>query len=478
MKLQKFCKFLNLVTDDNDEIISSITANSEDVNKGSVFIALKGSVFDGNDYIEDVLSKGAILVLSDNDNMRNQNKRISYIENLSSKLGDIASIFYQNLPSNIIAVTGTNGKSSVVDIARQLFIALKADAASFGTMGLYYNNKIKSELSHTTPDIFSLYKSLNNLKLENFDNVLFEASSHGIEQGRIDNIPINIAVFTNLTQDHLDFHGNMENYFCAKSKLFSKHLNDDGVAIINADSNYAKKLKSICGLRGIKYFDFGKGAKDVRILDSGEGAIIIEYQGTKYEVPCHLTGSFQIYNMVCAISILINSGINLEQIIPVCSAVKAVAGRLEEIPVGNHKGYKVFIDYAHTPDALEKALQSLKDYVKHPSRLIVVFGCGGNRDHDKRFIMGEIAKQNSDYVIVTDDNPRNEDPKEIRSEILSAVPNAKEIADRKEAILHALNIAKPGDIILIAGKGHENYQIIGNKKIDFDDAQIVRNEVL
>lgn len=470
MKLNEFCKLLNLPVQKQNSIIENITINSKEVKENSIFIALKGKKFDGNSYINDAFKRGALIVLSDNKERSEHHSQIFYIANLPLKLGEIAGLFYGAIPNNIIAVTGTNGKSSVVDFAMQLFVKLNYDAATIGTMGFYYNNKLLKQLANTTPDILSLYKYLSSLDKKHCHNVLFEASSHGITQGRIANIPIQIAVFTNLTQDHLDYHHDMENYFAAKAKLFANYLAGNGIAIVNADSNYAVKLKAICDLRGIKYFDFGKNAEHLKIIEYDEKNITIKYQNKIYQIPWHLKGEFQIYNIICAISILLNSAINLENIISQTASIMPVKGRLEEIKVT--KEYKVFIDYAHTPSALENALCSLRPYVS--GKLILVFGCGGERDQQKRPLMGQVAEKYSDYIIVTDDNPRNEDADNIRSDILANISNAKEIAGRKTAILHALNIVESGDVILIAGKGHEDYQIIGDNKQDFNDAQIVK----
>lgn len=453
--------------------VNHITLNSREVKKDSIFVALTGNKFDGNDYIDDALNKGASIILSDNKAISAGHNKIHYIEDLSSKLGEIAFSFYNKMPKNIIAVTGTNGKSSVVDFARQFFTYLDIDAATIGTMGVSHNKQMVKTLSHTTPDIFTLYQIFYDLSQKQCENILFEASSHGIAQGRINKLPVKIAVFTNLTQDHLDFHHHMESYFAAKAQLFSKYLLHNGVAIVNADSNYAKKLESICILRGIRYFDFGKTAKTLKILAHKKNLITINYQQKEYSIPCSLKGEFQIYNMICAISILLNSGVSIEDISQKSAQILPVAGRLEEINI--KKDYKVFVDFAHTPSALENVLKSLRPYVA--GRLILVFGCGGDRDKEKRPLMGKIAQEYSDYTIVTDDNPRNENPASIRSEILSELSNAAEVSDRKKAIINALNLAKSGDVVLIAGKGNENYQIIGDRKKDFNDAKVIINEI-
>ena len=475
MELRDLLHFLNLSPAAElklDQYITNLTLNSKKVTKNSVFVALKGTKSNGNDYIDAAFSQGAICVLSDNINAIERN--IFYIANLKEKMAKIAQFFYPNLPHNIIAVTGTNGKTSVVDFIRQLLWLLKSQVATIGTMGIYRNDKLLEPVINTTPDIFSLHQAFSDFAKENCDNVVFEASSHAIDQARIAGLAINIAAFTNLTQDHLDYHQNMENYFAAKAKLFSSYLISNGIAVINSDSDYAKKLKAICNLRRIKTITYGRRDADLLLHSYENNKITLNYNNISYEAVFNLSGDFQIDNILCAVAILLALNIDMKDIISVTANLVAVKGRIEEVQLAEN--FRVFVDYAHTPAALENILLSLKPYVAEQGRLIVVFGCGGERDMAKRAIMGEIADKYSDYIIITDDNPRNEDASSIRTEILSAINNktVQEIPDRTTAIKTALDIAQEGDIILIAGKGHENYQIIADQKLYFDDVEIVK----
>ena len=471
------CDISSLSDDIIKQIIKKITLNSRQVTKNSVFIALKGAEFDGNNCIKDALSSGAIAILSDNKLFAKQNNNIFYIKDLANNLIKIAQFYYDDLPHNMLAVTGTNGKTSIVNFVKQLYVLLKKPIATIGTMGAEINlldQLIKLNSTHTTPDIFTFYGLANQAKKSACDDLIFEASSHAIIQGRMAGIKVKIAAFTNLSQDHLDYHKNMENYFAAKAKLFSNYLYNDGVAIINSDSDYASKLAEICKVKSIKCFFYGKKqSSDLKLLSMHNNLINLEYLGNLYKINFYLKGEFQLYNLLCAIAILLHNDIKFDDIIKKIPYLQAVEGRLEEIKIKDN--FRVFIDYAHTPDGLENLLKSVIDF--RQKNIILVFGCGGDRDQDKRALMAEIASKYSDYIIVTDDNPRNEDAQEIRRQILAAITNQDnviEVADRKKAIIKALNIAKQDDIILIAGKGHEKYQIIGNKKYFFSDSNIVK----
>jgi UDP-N-acetylmuramoyl-L-alanyl-D-glutamate--2,6-diaminopimelate ligase len=466
----------NLEQGFHNKTIERITLNSKKIIKNSIFISLKGQSFDGNNYIEDALSSGAITILSDNQSLANVDKNIFYVQDLAINLVKIAQYYYNNLPGNLVAVTGTNGKTSIVNFVKQLYCLLKKPVATIGTMGSNINlldKVIKLDSTHTTPDILSFYDVANRAKSSGCDNLIFEASSHAIAQKRIAGVKVKIAAFSNLSQDHLDYHQNMENYFAAKAKLFSNYLHNDGIAIINSDSEYAIKLADICKQRSINCFFYGKKALDLKLLPLNNEVINLLYKDHIYQFNFNLKGEFQLYNLLCAIAILLHNGFKISDIITQIPHLKAVEGRMEEIKIRDN--FRVFIDYAHTPDGLENVLKSVAGFSKR--KIILVFGCGGDRDKGKRSLMAKIASKYSDYIIVTDDNPRNEDPQEIRTQILNKINNKDnviEIANRKAAIIKALNIAKQDDIILITGKGHEKYQIINNKKYFFSDSCIVK----
>ena len=475
MILAQLLKELGNISSDLDDIVQDITLDSKNINKNTVFVALKGNKFDGNNYIKHAFIQGAIAILSDNKDIAKQYDKVFYIEDLKTNLVKIAKLFYHKLPQNFIAVTGTNGKTSIVDFARQLYLLLNHPIATLGTMGFYFNN-LKQELTlplnHTTPDIISFYKCSSKALKKEVNNLIFEASSHAIDQGRIAGIKVDIAVFSNLTQDHLDYHHNMENYFFAKAKLFSEYLSGDGIAVINADSDYAARLKEICQNRNIAYFDYGKSANSLKLLGYKDNMVEILYQDNKYKFNFNLGGEFQIYNLLSALAILLNNKFAIADIISKIPFLRAVEGRLQEVAI--KKDFRVFIDYAHTPDALKNLLITIKEFAQ--SKIILVFGCGGERDKEKRPLMGKVANQYSDYMIITDDNPRNEGAAIIRQEIMQSIEDkqkSQQIADRKEAIHVALKMAQKNDIILVAGKGHETYQIIADKKYFFSDSKVV-----
>ena len=354
MILAQLLKELGDISSNLDDVVQDITLDSKNISKNMVFIALKGNKFDGNDHIKEAFAKGAIAILSDNKNIAKQYDKVFYIEDLKTNLVKIAKLFYHKLPQNFIAVTGTNGKTSIVDFTRQLYLLLNQPIATLGTMGFYLNN-LKQELTlpltHTTPDIISFYKYSSKALEKQVNNLIFEASSHAIDQGRIAGIKVNMGVFSNLTQDHLDYHHNMENYFFAKAKLFSEYLSADGIAIINADSDYAARLKEICQNRNITYFDYGKRADSLKLLGYKDNMVEILYQDKKYKFNFNLGGEFQIYNLLSALAILLNNKFAIADIISKIPFLKAVEGRLQEVAI--KKDFRVFIDYAHTPDALK-----------------------------------------------------------------------------------------------------------------------------
>ncbi|MCK5546871.1 MAG: UDP-N-acetylmuramoyl-L-alanyl-D-glutamate--2,6-diaminopimelate ligase, partial [Rhodospirillaceae bacterium] len=355
----------------------------------------------------------------------------------------------------------------------QIWSSLGIKAASLGTLGLYTSNNnlknINQPGSHTTPDPVSLHRTLAKLTGLEVSNLVIEASSHGLEQYRLDGVRIKYGAFTNISRDHLDYHSSMESYMAAKLRLFTELLDTDGIAVINVDRPEGIKVEAACVARGLKTLSVGKNGRDIRILEavpenSGQ-QVKIEIGGKVFEINLPLVGLFQVENAAVALGLAIASGLNAADCVSALEHLNGVPGRMQAVSAGNEK--TVFVDYAHTPEALETVLKNLRPHTKN--NLVVVFGAGGDRDTGKRSKMGSVAAAHADRIIVTDDNPRNEDPAAIRAEILKSSPGAIEIGDRHAAIFHAIDELKTGDVLLIAGKGHEQGQIIGDKTIPFDD---------
>ena len=438
-------------------LISGISSNSKEIKKNYIFFAIKGKKINGEIFINDAIKKGAsIIVCSNKCNFKNKNILIIKKKNVRNFLSLVASNFYKLKPKNIIAVTGTNGKTSVADMFYQLFKLNNIPAASIGTLGIKYNNKIiKTGL--TSPDTITLHKNLNFIKKNNIDNVIIEASSHGLDQERLHHINFKSAIFTNFSQDHLDYHKNMQSYLNSKLILFSKILKKNSTIISDKDIKPFRVLKKISKKRSLK------------ILNINSEILKIKNSLPKFN-------DFKTKNLAMAILAAKICGLKDKLIYQKIKMIKDVKGRLELI-----KKYQndvmVFLDYAHTPDALLKTLMSLKkDYKK---KITLVFGCGGDRDKKKRPLMAKIANKYCEKIYVTDDNPRNENPKKIRKELLKHLSSDKSfnISKRSLAIKKSIKSANPREIILIAGKGHEEIQIYKNKSYNFSDKEIVKKIV-
>lgn len=464
-----------------DDIVTGISADSRKIETGNIFVAIKGSVYDGGKFIDNAVQKGAKIIIASED-IPYQNNSIHLLKTSNPRmvLSHLAARFYGSQPENIVAVTGTNGKTSVVNFTSQLWQKMGLQNANIGTIGIFKNGQMIESASNTTPDSVSFFVKLKELTEAGVTHLALEASSHGLDQYRIAGIKLKAAAFTNLSHDHLDYHGTMENYFAAKSKLFSEILADDGIAVLNADIEQFAPLVDICKARNIKIISYGRNKSDICLLslEQANGKQIAEFDffGKKHHQEFNLVGEFQIYNVMAALGLFIATTNNYG-IINMLGELTSALGRMEkaaEHPLGGD----IIIDYAHTPDALRKAMLALKTSYPH-SRLLLVFGCGGERDREKRFEMGKIAFRYADEIIVTDDNPRSEDPKMIRRQImLGCIGKAQEIADRREAIAYAISMMKKNDVLLIAGKGHEQTQIIGDLSYYFDDAKIARELVL
>jgi UDP-N-acetylmuramoyl-L-alanyl-D-glutamate--2,6-diaminopimelate ligase len=464
-----------------DPEIAGLTLDSRRVEPGFLFAALPGSRTDGRRYIDDAVARGAVAILTDDpksyEALARRERPVTFIgdENPRRRIARMAARFYRPQPETVVAVTGTNGKTSVTVFARQLWQALGSRAASLGTIGIVAPGFTRPG-SLTTPDPVTLHSELNVLAQGGIDHVAIEASSHGLDQYRLDGLRPKAAAFTNLTRDHLDYHRDMEGYRAAKERLFTEILPRDGVAVINLDDTTGAAIARDCAARGQQVMGYGtKAGAELRLALAQPTATGQKLRLELFGAPAHLTlpllGEFQALNALAALGLVIATGAAPERALPLLAKLKGAPGRMEQ--VGRHRsGAPIVVDYAHTPDALDQALRALRAHCR--GRLVVVFGCGGDRDPGKRPQMGTIAAERADRVIVTDDNPRGEDPAEIRRAILRAAPGAVEIGNRAAAIRHGLGLLRAGDALLIAGKGHETGQIVGGETLPFSDAEAAR----
>jgi UDP-N-acetylmuramyl-tripeptide synthetase/UDP-N-acetylmuramoyl-tripeptide--D-alanyl-D-alanine ligase len=468
---------LRVVRGDPARVICGLSADSRLLRPGMLFAALPGTVADGRAFITDALTAGATALLVEAGSpLPALNDNITVVEttHIRQTLPHLAAAYYQHRqPACVTAVTGTNGKTSTASFLRQIWAHLGLPAASLGTLGLVAPG-IDSPGKSTTPDPISLQATLANLADAGVNHLCMEASSHGLSQHRLDGVRLAAAAFTNITRDHMDYHHTLEAYFATKCRLFSELLPADGTAVLNADDASFPALKAIAQDRGLAVISYGERADDLR-LERREPSISgqrlnLRVMGTPMAVDLPLAGAFQAANALTALGLALACGAKKTAAVHALEHLQGVPGRLEK--VGDHNGASVFVDYAHTPDALEVVLLALRPHVS--GKLVVVFGCGGDRDAGKRPLMGAIAARLADRVIVTDDNPRSENAAEIRRQILIGCPNAEVIADRRHAIIAAVGALQAGDIVLIAGKGHESGQIIGDHVIAFDDRDEAR----
>ena len=456
-----------------DVLVMGLTADSRAVKPGFVFAALPGSKLDGAKFIPQALAQGAVGVVCKPGAYDGQGPIIT-VENPRRLLALMASRLYDAQPDTIVAVTGTNGKTSVAVFVRQIWEAMGFRPASLGTIGVVGPNGA-SYLGHTTPDPVDLAKLAADLAEDHVDHLAIEASSHGLEQNRLDGLRLTAGAFTNITRDHLDYHLTFEAYFAAKLRLFDELLPRGAGAVINMDSDHGADVLQHAQAAGLMPFTVGRNGKDLQLLASRrEGLsqiLTLNTQWGEFTVDLPLVGDFQVSNALVAAGLVIASGGEPKLTLHALESLKGAKGRLELVGLSS-AGAPIFVDYAHTPDALENALTSLRPNAS--AKLAVVFGCGGDRDKGKRPIMGTIATKLADRVIVTDDNPRSEEPSAIRAEIMAAAKGAEEIGDRAKAIATAVAKLAPGDVLLVAGKGHEEGQIIGNKTIPFSDHAAVK----
>lgn len=464
------------------KLFKGLTQDSRAVKKDWLFAALPGSKADGRAFIADAVRHGASVVLAAKGSEWPKDVPqgdVQFItdENPRRRLALMAAEFYALQPDYIAAVTGTNGKTSTVHFVKQLWALKGLKAASIGTLGVRGPDTVRSG-SMTTPDPVSLHAELADLAAVGVTHLAMEASSHGLDQYRLDGVKVKAAGFTNLTRDHLDYHGTMESYAHAKERLFSEVLEEGGIAVLNADIPEFETLKKIAGKTGAKILSYGYKGKDLKVLKAvpqpqGQN-LKLEILGKNYDVMLPVVGGFQVMNALCALGLVIAENTkHAESYIEFLSQLQGPPGRLQLVP--GHKNAAIYIDYAHTPDALETVLKALRPHTD--GKLVCLFGCGGDRDRGKRPIMGKIAKELADHVIVTDDNPRSEDPASIRKAIMDEAKGAEEIPGRREAIYHAVEILKKGDVLVIAGKGHEQGQIFADRTDPFDDFTEATNAI-
>lgn len=460
--------------------VSDVTDDSRKVKPGGMFIAISGNDRNGEKYIPNAVANGAKVVLLQESADRNlvekcKNAIFLFVPDVREAMATVAGNFFKSSFDNIATVTGTNGKSSTVDMFRQIANNLKIFTASIGTLGViaeHYEEKFGNHL--TSPGSIELNRILHNLTGK-VRNVVMESSSHGIEQRRMSGINFFVCGFTNFSEDHLDYHKTMESYWRAKLLLFSDLAPQSAKFVVNADCEKSEDIEKIADVRKMQCLSYGRYGRDFRILNIVSAGthqqVAFEHSGRLYSYDLPLMGEFQVYNSLCALGMCYCCGMSIEDIVNVMPKMQSIPGRLELVATNN--GTNIFVDYAHTPAALQSAISALKK----SGPVAVVFGCGGDRDKQKRKAMGQVAGKYADMVIVTDDNPRSENPTEIRKNITDGCPNAIEIADRAEAICYAIDQVRSGYSILVAGKGHEDYQIIGDQTIHFSDKEIILEHV-
>jgi UDP-N-acetylmuramoyl-L-alanyl-D-glutamate--2,6-diaminopimelate ligase len=457
-----------------DRDVGGVTADSRAVKRGDVFVAIAGSKADGARFIAPALAAGAAAIVAERkpDAPLPEGVAFARVANARRALALAAAKFYPRQPKTIAAVTGTSGKTSVVAFTRQIWSALGFSAASIGTIGVV-SPRGETYGSLTTPDPVALHRSIDTLAGDGVTHLAIEASSHGLDQFRLDGLRIAVGGFTNITRDHLDYHQNFEAYLAAKLRLFEALLERGSAAVIDVDHDHADAVLRAATTRGLSILSVGHSGTGIRLveakIDGFAQTLQLEHGGKSFQVRLPLVGEFQVENALVAAGLAIATGSEPAAVFPALENLKGAKGRLEL--VGSNRGAPIFVDYAHKPDALAKALDALRPYVT--GRLAVVFGAGGDRDRGKRPLMGAIAAEKADRVVVTDDNPRSEDAAAIRAAILAAARGAAEIGDRREAIRSAIAELRRGDVLLIAGKGHETGQIIGDRIVPFSDHEAV-----
>ncbi len=458
--------------------ITGLSVDSRQVKPGHLFAALPGTRMHGGEFIRYALRMEAAAILTDREGaaiaaaeLAASGAALIVVEDPRQVLAYTAALWFGRQPDTVVAVTGTSGKTSVASFTRQIWQALGHQAANLGTMGVL--GDFTAPLAHTTPEPITLHRVLRDMAEAGITHAAMEASSHGLDQGRLDGVRLKAAAFTNFSQDHLDYHAGFDEYFAAKAGLFARVLPDDGTAVINIDDPRGREMLEIARGRGQRLLTVGRDpAADLRItaqrFDATGQDLRFTHEGRPHLVRLALIGGFQAENVLAAAGLAMAAGDAPEAVVAALHGLTTVRGRME-LAAKRDNGATVFVDYSHKPGALASALQSLRPHVL--GRIVVVFGAGGDRDRLKRPLMGEVAARYADVAIVTDDNPRSEDPAAIRAEVMAGCPEATEVADRAEAILRGVDALGPGDALLVAGKGHETGQIVGNDIYPFDDAE-------
>lgn len=460
-----------------DPMIAGLAVDSRQVKEGYLFAALPGTRVHGGEFIQYALRMGAAAVLTDSmgaeiaeAELATSDAALVVVEDPRQALAWTAALWFGAQPQVMAAVTGTNGKTSVATFLRQIWMALGHQAINLGTTGV--EGAWSAPLQHTTPEPITLHRVLAEAATHGVTHAAMEASSHGLEQRRLDGVQLKAAAFTNFTQDHLDYHESFEAYFAAKAGLFRRVLPPDGTAVINLDDPRGAEMRAIAAARGQAVLTVGRAAGDLRLLaqrfDATGQDLRFSWMGQSHQARLDLIGGFQAENVLIAAGLAIACGEAAEAVFRTLPELTTVHGRMQ-LAATRENGAAVFVDYAHTPDAVATALKALRPHVM--GRLVAIVGAGGDRDRAKRPLMGAAAAANADMVFVTDDNPRSEDPAAIRAAVLEGAPEAVEVGDRAEAILRGVDALGPGDALLIAGKGHETGQTVGDDVLPFDDSE-------
>ncbi len=477
---------------DRDPKVTGLAVDSRDVGQGYLFAAMPGTRVHGGEFIQYALRMGASAILTDRQGAAIAEKELAVsdaalvvAQDPRQTLANTAALWFGAQPQTMVAVTGTNGKTSVATFLRQIWESLGHNAINLGTTGV--EGAWTAPLAHTTPEPITLHRTLAQAADHGITHGAMEASSHGLEQRRLDGVQLTAAGFTNFTQDHLDYHATFEAYFAAKAGLFRRVLPAEGTAVINIDDPRGLEMRAIAAARGQSVLSIGQGVAEQGVAEQGVGEqgvgdlhllaqrfdatgqdIRFMWQGSPHQARLDLIGGFQAQNVLLACGLAIAGGDAPEQVFETLAGLTTVRGRMQ-LAATRGNGAAVFVDYAHTPDAVSTALKALRPHVM--GRLVAIIGAGGDRDAGKRVLMGQAAAENADMVFVTDDNPRSEDPGLIRAAVLQGAPEAVEVADRAEAILRGVDALGPGDALLISGKGHESGQIVGDDVLPFDDVE-------
>ncbi len=458
-------------------MITGIAVDSREVREGTLFAAMPGSRVHGAEFIQYALRMGAAAVLTDAagaklaaEELAGSDAALVVSDSPREALARTAALWFGGQPATMIAVTGTNGKTSVSTFVRQIWVEMGLPAVNLGTTGV--EGAWAAPLAHTTPEPITLHRTLAEAAQNGITHAAMEASSHGLDQRRLDGVTLKAAGFTNFTQDHLDYHETFEAYFAAKAALFARVLPEDGTAVVNIDDEKGVDIAAIARARGCEVITVGRDGGDLHLqgqrFDATGQDLRFTWRGKTYQKRLNLIGGFQGDNVLLAAGLVIACGADPQEVFDTLPHLTTVRGRMQ-LAATRDNGAAVFVDYAHTPDAVATALAAMRPHVM--GRLVAIVGAGGDRDRAKRPLMGQAAAENADMVIVTDDNPRSEDPASIRAAVLGGAPEAMEVGDRAEAILRGVDALEPGDALLIAGKGHETGQTVGDDVLPFDDVE-------